>query len=70
MGIPGDQEGVRDVLRGLMRTFMRLPQLNLTNEQWEDILPEPEVPELMALAREAYRDGYIAHATLELWVDE
>ena len=24
VGILGDQEGVRDVLRGLMRTFMRL----------------------------------------------
>ena len=31
MGIPGDQEGVHDVLRGLMRTFMRLQQLNLTD---------------------------------------
>ena len=27
VGILGDQEGVRDVLRGLMRTFKRLQQL-------------------------------------------
>ena len=53
VGIPGDQEGVRDVLRGLMRTFMRLQQLNLTDEQWEDNLPKPEVPKLMALACKA-----------------
>ena len=59
MGIPG-----------LMRTFTRLQQLNLTDEQWKDILPEPEVPELAALACEAFWDGCIAHAMLELWVDE
>ena len=53
MGISSDQEGVRDVLRGLMRIFTRLQHLTLTNEQWEDILPEPKVPKLMALAREA-----------------
>ena len=70
VGIPGDQEGVRDVLRGLMRTFTWLQQLNLIDEQWEDILPKPEVPELVALAREACRDGYITHAKLELWVDK
>ena len=70
VGIPDDLEGDHDVLHGLMRTFTRLQQLNLTDEQWEDILPEPEVPELVALARKAYRDGCIAHATLELWVDE
>ena len=66
MGIPDDQEGVRDVLRGLMRTFTRLQQLNLTDKQWEDILPKPEDPELMALAHEAYWDGCIAHAILQL----
>jgi hypothetical protein len=54
MGIPGDQEGVRDVLRGLMRTVKRLQELNLTNKDLEDILPEPEVPVLVALEREAY----------------
>ncbi|XP_066381125.1 uncharacterized protein [Miscanthus floridulus] len=70
IGIPDDQEGVRDVLRGLMRTFRRLQQLNLTDEQWEDILPEPEVPELVALVRQPCWDGCIAHATLEIWVDE
>ncbi|XP_066324147.1 uncharacterized protein [Miscanthus floridulus] len=70
MGIPDDQEGVCDVLHGLMRTFMWLQQLNLTDEQWEDILPKPDVPELVALARKACRDGCIAHAMLELWVDE
>ena len=52
VGIPDDQEGVRDVLCGLIRTFMRLQQLNLIDEQWEDILPKPEVLELVALARE------------------
>ena len=70
VGIPGDQEGVCDVLCGLMRTFTRLQQLNLTDEQWEDILPEPMVPKHVALAHEACRDGCIAHAMLELWVDE
>ena len=70
VGIPDNQEGVHDVLHGLMRTFTWLQQLNLTNEQWEDILPEPEVPKLMALVREACQDGYITHTTLELWVDE
>ncbi|XP_066373219.1 uncharacterized protein [Miscanthus floridulus] len=49
---------------------MRLQQLNLIDEQWEDILPKPDVPKLMALAYEACRDGCITHATLELWVDE
>jgi len=53
-----------------MRTFTRLQQLNLTDEQWEDILPKPEVPNRMALAREACRDGCITHAMLELWVNE
>ena len=53
-----------------MRTFTWLQQLNLTDEQWEDILLELEVPELTNLACEAYQDGCIAHATLELWVDE
>jgi hypothetical protein len=53
VGIPSDKKGVHDVLHSLMRTFTRLQQLNLTDEQWEDILPEPEVPELTALAREA-----------------
>jgi len=33
MGIPSDLEGVHDVLRGLMRTFTWLQQLNLTDEQ-------------------------------------
>ena len=54
----------------MRRTFTRLQQLNLTDEQWEDILLELKVLELVAMAREAYQDGYIAHATLELWVDE
>ncbi|XP_066323606.1 putative RING-H2 finger protein ATL37 [Miscanthus floridulus] len=53
-----------------MRTFTRLQQLNLTDEPWEDILPEPEVLELMTLECKAYRDGCIAHTTLELWVDK
>jgi hypothetical protein len=70
VGIPGDQEGVRDVLHGLMRTFMWLQQLNVIDEQWDDILPNPKVPELMVLACEACQDGCITHATLELWVDE
>ena len=70
VGIPDNQEGVHDVLHGLMRTFTWLQQLNLTEELWEDILPEPEVPELIALAREACRDGCIANVMLELWVDE
>ena len=33
MGIPSNKEGVRDALRGLMRTFTWLQQLNLTDEQ-------------------------------------
>ena len=70
VGIPSDQEDVYDVLCGLMRTFTWLQQLNLTDELWEDILPEPEVPELIALAREACRDGCIAHTMVELWVEE
>jgi hypothetical protein len=32
VGILDDQEGVHDVLRGLMKTFMRLQELNLTDE--------------------------------------
>jgi hypothetical protein len=35
-----------------------------------DILPNLKVPELVALAREAYQDGCIANTMLELWVDE
>ena len=70
MGIPDDQEGVRDVLHSLMRTFTQQQQLNLTDEQWEDILPEPKVFKLMALAHKAYRDGCITHSTLKLWVNE
>jgi hypothetical protein len=54
MGIPGDQEGVCDVLRGLMRTFMWLQQLTLIDKQWEDILLEPKFPILVALVRDAY----------------
>ena len=49
-----------------MRTFTLLQQLNLTNKQWDDILPEPEVPKLTALAHEACKDGCIAHAMVEL----
>jgi len=70
VGIPDDQEGVRDVLHGLMRTFTRLQQLNLIDEQWEDILPEPKAPKLMALACEACQDGCITHAMLELRLDK
>ena len=47
-----------------------LQGLNLIDEQWEDILPEPEVLELMAQAREACQDGCIAHTTIVLEVDE
>jgi hypothetical protein len=54
VGIPGDQEGVRDVLRGLMRTFTWLQQLTLTDKQWEDILLEPKFPKLVALVRDVY----------------
>ena len=54
VGIPGDQDGVHDVLHGLMRTVMQLQELNLNGKDWEDILPEPEVPKLVALAHEAY----------------
>jgi hypothetical protein len=32
VGIPDDQEGVHDVLRGLMKTFTRLHELNLTDK--------------------------------------
>ncbi|XP_066358114.1 uncharacterized protein [Miscanthus floridulus] len=53
-----------------MWTFTRLQQLNLTDKQWEDNLPEPEVPKLATLARKACWDGYITHAMLELWVNE
>ena len=70
VGIPDNQEGVHDVLHGLTRTFTRMQHLNLTDEQWEDILPKPEVLELTALAHEACWDGCIAHVMLELWVDE
>ena len=49
---------------------MWLQLLNLTDEQWEDILLELEVPKLVALACEACCDGCIAHATLELWVNK
>ena len=70
VGILGDQEGVHDVLYVLIRIFTRLQQPNLTDKQWVDILTEPEVTELIALAREAYRDGCITHAMPELWVDE
>ena len=49
---------------------MRLQLLNLTDEQWEDILLDPKVLELVALECKACRDGCIAHAMLELWVDE
>jgi hypothetical protein len=54
VGIPSDQEGVCDVLRGLMRTFTWLQQLTLTDKQWEDILLEPKFPKLVALVRDAY----------------
>ncbi|XP_066344082.1 uncharacterized protein [Miscanthus floridulus] len=58
-----------------MRTFTWLQQLNLTDEQWEDILPEPIIPKLMALVHEACWDGCIAHVfhrkcITKLWVDE
>jgi hypothetical protein len=54
VGIPSDQEGVCDVLCGLMRTFTWLQQLTLIDNQWEDILLEPKFPKLMALVCDAY----------------
>ncbi|XP_066380841.1 uncharacterized protein [Miscanthus floridulus] len=52
------------------RILKWLQQLNLTDEQWKDILPEREVPELMTLACEACQDSCITHAMFERWVDE
>lgn len=68
--IPGNKEGVHDVLCRLMKTVTLLQELNLNDWQWEDILPKSAVPLLVATARQAYRDGCIAHVTIGLAVDQ
>ena len=68
--IPRDEKGVRGVLRRLMKAVTPLQNLNLVGSQWEEILPEAQVPLLSSLAREVCRHGGILHVTIMLEVEQ
>lgn len=65
--IPHDKEGVRDVLQRLMRTVEPLQLLNLTECQWEHILPLYQSPWfLYSRPRRARPTGRTASPTRQL----
>lgn len=68
--IPGNEEEVRDVLRGMLRSLAPLQLFRLTNQQWEEIIPESAVPLLLDLACQAGHDGCIAAATIKLTIQQ
>ncbi|XP_039812145.1 uncharacterized protein LOC120675123 [Panicum virgatum] len=49
--VPGDEDGVRAVMRRLLRAIRPLRDLDLTDDEWEAILPEDVVPQIADLAR-------------------
>ncbi|OEL22149.1 hypothetical protein BAE44_0016833 [Dichanthelium oligosanthes] len=65
--VPVDEDGVRHVMRQLLRTIRPLRDLELTDDEWESILPEDVVPKLADLARG--HDGSRA-AAVELEVNQ
>ncbi|CAO1942944.1 unnamed protein product [Urochloa humidicola] len=54
---PLDEGKVRVVIRGLLRDIPPLHDLDLTDAEWEAILPEHVVPRLAGLARGLLEDG-------------
>jgi hypothetical protein len=46
-----DEGSVRDVMRRLLRAIRPLRDLDLTDDEWEAILPEDVLPKLADLAR-------------------
>ncbi|CAO2167642.1 unnamed protein product [Urochloa humidicola] len=67
---PLDEDNVRVVIRGLLRGIRPLHDLDLTEAEWEAILPEDVVPQLAGLARGLLEDGGgRAAAVVELEVD-
>ncbi|KAF8648696.1 hypothetical protein HU200_064747 [Digitaria exilis] len=49
--VPRDEDGVRAMMRSLLRAIWPLRQLGLTDDEWEAILPEDVVPKVAAMAR-------------------
>ncbi|ONM34788.1 RING-H2 finger protein ATL43 [Zea mays] len=43
LALPDDEDGVRDVLRGLLKSTLPLQRLGLTDREWESILPQEKV---------------------------
>jgi hypothetical protein len=46
LAVPDDEDGVRDALRGMLRSVRALQDLGLTDGEWESIVPEDVVPKL------------------------
>ncbi|XP_034594812.1 uncharacterized protein [Setaria viridis] len=63
-----DEDSVRDVMRLLLRAIRPLRDLDLTDDEWEAILPEDVVPQLADLAR-GLDEGSRSAAVVELAVD-
>ena len=68
--IPRDKKCVRGVLCRLMKAVTPLQNINLVGSQWEEILPEAQVPLLSSLVREVCRHGGILHVTIMLEVEQ
>ncbi|CAL4945692.1 unnamed protein product [Urochloa decumbens] len=66
---PLDEDSVRAVIRRTLRDIRPLRDLDLTDEEWEAILPEDVVPQLAGLARGLHGDGARATAVVQLKVD-
>ncbi|CAO2196331.1 unnamed protein product [Urochloa humidicola] len=54
---PLDEDNIRGVIWGLLRDIRPLHDLDLTDAEWEAILPEDVVPRLAGLARGLLEDG-------------
>lgn len=46
LAVPDDEDGVRDALRGMLRSIRALQDLGLSDGEWESIVPEDVVPDL------------------------
>ena len=46
LAVPDDEDGVRDALRGMLRSIGALQDLGHSDGEWESIVPEDVVPDL------------------------
>ncbi|RLM61822.1 uncharacterized protein C2845_PM14G13650 [Panicum miliaceum] len=63
--VPADEDGVRGVMRRLLRAIRPLRDLDLTDDEWEAILPEDVVPKLADLARGRGDGGLVVHLAVD-----